>query len=209
MKLIDKILGPMQDVRSTLEKQRRLITEKKAKLRAIEQMPCSPAEAIAKAHSDIEFHAQRYRDGLRPRADPKDFELFSTWLFDRSTPPSDLLLALCCLANPIMKAGAEREVTAAWPTKSITVDEREKQITTLRREIEEAETLEEQMNVELETVGAKIDRRADLNPGIYLEFKDAIIGTGKSWMICGRLFAASEAASSRSTMRSARLRAKN
>ena len=39
MKLIDKILGPMQDVRSTLEKQRRLITEKKAKLRAIEHIP--------------------------------------------------------------------------------------------------------------------------------------------------------------------------
>lgn len=173
MKLLDKILGPMQDARSTLEKQRHQITEKRAKLAALQRLPCSPAEAIAKAHSEIDDYAQKYRDGLRLTADPQGFELFSSWLLDRNTPPSDLIPHICFLLNPQMKANAEREITAAWPKQFIDADEREKQIATLRREIEQAETLEEQMTVEFEAIGAKIDRRGDLSPQVFLEFHNA------------------------------------
>ena len=171
MKLLDKILGPMQDARSTLEKKRYQIIEKKAKRAALKQLPCSPAEAIAKAHSEIDSYAQKYRDGLRATADPQSFELFSTWLFDRNAPPSDLIPHFCFLLNTEMKANVEREITALWPQKFINADEREKQIAALSREIEEDETLEERMIIELEAVGARIARRADVSPQVFLEFR--------------------------------------
>ncbi len=85
MGILEKVLEPFHTVTGLIQKEDRVVAQKKVKRNALKSQPAFYKSIIQKAHADIDGKRQLFIDTMYTPAEAKDFELFSSSLYGKSS----------------------------------------------------------------------------------------------------------------------------
>ena len=159
----------VQKVLTGLSSIRLQIAEKKSECSRLEHLPISAEEAIQIIGQRIDDSASKFDDYL-PALIHDSYPLIVDSLDGMQTMTAAFV---CGVLGPEIKKNIATKIRESWPKETITAAERQTRLAVLAAEIHELETAEESICCQLEEFGAKVDRRPDLSPEVFLEVLEA------------------------------------
>lgn len=153
------------------------ITSLRTQLDQIERLPSSYDDRLASLFKEIDqtaaYGRERFADAAISSSLKEKAEILIDLVTDYPVNSGAIIRFLAFAFNAELKQNLAKALKEIWPKDSIGGKERQAKVAEIGSKIKVLETEEEQIAGELEELGIEVNRRPDLSPEVFLEFREA------------------------------------